>query len=53
MFGLISGAVIDSVGVVKEQTPGRYEVMFNASGTYNYRISAGDFVDTKKLMLLK
>ena len=43
--------------VNKEQTPGRYEVTFNASqlasGTYIYRIVVNNFVDTKKLMLLK
>jgi len=39
------------------QTPGQYIVSFNAqalaSGVYFYRLSAGDFTATKKLMLLK
>ena len=37
--------------------PGTYEVTFNAgaltSGTYFYRLSAGDFSETKKLILIK
>ena len=40
-----------------EQTIGNYEVEFNAitlpSGTYFYRIQAGDFVETEKMMLIK
>ena len=43
--------------VNKKQRPGRYEVKFNASsltsGIFIYRIVAGDFVASKKLMLLK
>ena len=45
--------------VNKEKLPGRYEVEFDASkfnltsGIYFYRITAGDFIDTKKLILLK
>ena len=39
------------------QSPGQYTVTFNgqglASGVYFYRINAGDFSATKKLMLLK
>ncbi|MFH1198119.1 MAG: CotH kinase family protein [bacterium] len=39
------------------QKPGRYKVIFNAkglsSGVYFYRIQAGKFVQTKKLVLLK
>ncbi len=39
------------------QQPGKYSINFNAenlaSGTYIYRITAGDFVDSKKLILLK
>ena len=37
--------------------PGYYEVEFNASdlasGVYFYRIKAGDFIQTKKMILLK
>jgi hypothetical protein len=43
--------------VNEEQQPGYYEVQFNginlASGMYVYRLTAGDFVSTKKMMLLK
>ncbi len=39
------------------KTAGEYKVLFNASnlasGIYFYRIHAGDFVETKKLILLK
>jgi GH35 family endo-1,4-beta-xylanase len=39
------------------QTPGQYLVTLNAqnlgSGVYFYRLSAGSFIDTKKLVLLK
>lgn len=38
-------------------TPGQYSVNFDAStlasGTYIYRLQAGDFVSTKKMMLIK
>ncbi len=44
--------------LVNEGKPaGNYEVKFNgnglASGTYFYQIRAGDFILTKKLVLLK
>ena len=43
--------------VNKEQGPGNYEVKFNASkltsGIYFYRLTSGDLVETKKLLLLK
>jgi len=41
----------------EKKKPGVYEVDFNAanlpSGTYIYRIIAGKFVETKKMILLK
>ncbi len=40
-----------------EQPAGRYEVQYRndnlSSGTYFYRLQAGDFVQTKKMMLVK
>ena len=48
----------------EEKEPGTYEVEFNAnshsgevrnlvSGTYFYQLRAGDFIETKKMILLK
>jgi len=43
--------------VNKEKAVGNYEVNFNAaslpSGVYFYRLQAGNFVDIKKMVLLK
>jgi hypothetical protein len=43
--------------VNEEKKPGNYEVRFNASnfasGVYIYRLTAGNFVSVKKMMLLK
>ncbi|MCH8325863.1 MAG: T9SS type A sorting domain-containing protein [Bacteroidetes bacterium] len=40
-----------------EQSPGNYKVQFNAntlaSGIYFYRITAGKFIQSKKMILLK
>ena len=43
--------------VNKEQSQGNYSIDFDAanltSGVYFYRIQAGEFVDTKKMILMK
>ncbi len=43
--------------VNKKQSPGNYSVQFDASklgsGIYFYRLSAGDFIATKKMILIK
>lgn len=43
--------------VNEKQQPGRYEITFNAndlaSGIYFYRLTTGDFVSTKKMILMK
>ena len=43
--------------VSEKQTAGEYEVLFNASdlnsGVYFYRLTSGNFTETKKLILLK
>jgi len=56
-------AVYDILGrevavlVNERKAPGRYEVSFDgstlSSGVYFYRLAAGDFTQTKRLMLLK
>ena len=60
---MVSLKVYDILGqevatlVNNAQTPGLYEVEFNAqnltSGIYFYRLTAGSFSETKKLLLLK
>jgi len=43
--------------VNRHQTAGRHSVLFDgsylASGVYFYRMNAGTYVETKKLLLLK
>lgn len=55
--------VFDALGrevttlVNEDKTPGNYEVIFNANdlatGVYYYRLKAGDFVETKKMVLIR
>ncbi len=46
-----------SVLVSEDHYPGRYKVVFDSGGfpggVYFYRIKAGDFLDTRKMLLLK
>ena len=55
IFDVLGRQVAVLVNDVKE--PGYYEVNFNAnslpSGTYIYEIRAGNFIETKKMILLK
>jgi Secretion system C-terminal sorting domain len=61
--GMVTIKVYDQLGkevatLVNEEKPaGSYEIEFNesslASGVYYYRINAGSFVDTKKMILMK
>jgi len=61
--GFVTIKVYDVLGrevttlVIENKPIGNYSVQFNAakltSGVYYYRIQAGDFVQTKKLILLK
>jgi hypothetical protein len=61
--GLVTLKVYDMLGVEvaslvnENQEAGEYSIEFNASnlssGIYVYRIASGNFVDTKKLILLK
>ena len=55
MFDVIGNEVAELVNGQKE--PGYYEVEFDASklssGIYLYKIEAGNFIATKKLILMK
>jgi len=65
--GLVTLKVYDILGrevttlVNKEQKPGNYEITFDAgsaagglsSGLYFYRLKSGNFIETKKMILLK
>jgi len=55
VFNIVGQRV--SVLVDEEQNAGYYRVIFRdaglASGVYLYRLQAGDFITTKKLLLLK
>ena len=52
----ISGREITTL-VNENQTPGKYEIAFDAtsmpSGVYFYKLQAGDFVETRKMVVLK
>ncbi|MCH7771675.1 MAG: T9SS type A sorting domain-containing protein, partial [Bacteroidetes bacterium] len=62
-LGLVTLKVYDILGrevkelVNAEKPVGTYEVVFNAkslpSGIYVYELQAGDYIETKKLVLLK
>ena len=61
--GLVTIKVYDQLGkevatlLNEEKSAGSYQIEFNASslasGVYYYRINAGSFVDTKKMILMK
>ncbi|MDA3860065.1 MAG: T9SS type A sorting domain-containing protein [Melioribacteraceae bacterium] len=61
--GLVTLKIYNTLGqevatlVNEKQTPGKYEVEFNAeqltSGIYIYRLVSGEFISSKKLLLLK
>ncbi len=62
-YGMVTIKIYDILGreiktLVNEYKPaGRYNITFNASnlasGVYFYRLQAGEFTETKKLLLLK
>ena len=62
-LGFVSLKVYDLLGkevvtlVNEKQSPGTYQVEFDAgsltSGVYFYRLTSGDFTDTKRMMLVK
>jgi len=62
-FGLVSLKIYDLLGtevavlVNEEKQPGVYEVQFDASnlssGIYYYKLVSGNFIETKKMVLLK
>jgi probable HAF family extracellular repeat protein len=55
VFDILGNEVATLVN--EEKAPGTYEVEFNAtqlsSGVYFYRLKSGDFVETKKMILLR
>jgi hypothetical protein len=55
VYDILGSEVVTLVN--EEQQPGYYEVQFNASnfasGMYVYRLTAGNFISTKKMMVLK
>jgi len=61
--GIVTLRIYDILGAVvatlinEEKTAGKYEVNFDASklssGVYIYKIQAGDFISSKKMILIK
>ncbi|MBK7157093.1 MAG: T9SS type A sorting domain-containing protein [Ignavibacteria bacterium] len=55
VYNILGSEVASLVSEVKQA--GRYEVEFNGSnlgsGVYYYRLQAGDFSETKRMLLLK
>jgi hypothetical protein len=55
VYDVLGGEIV--ILVNEEKTGGSYEVEFNArtltSGIYFYQLQAGDFVETKKMVLMK
>ncbi len=55
VYDLLGKEIVTLVN--EEKSVGNYEVEFNAnnlsSGIYFYRIQAGNFIDTKKFILMK
>jgi Secretion system C-terminal sorting domain/BNR/Asp-box repeat len=55
LYDVLGNEVITLVN--EQRQAGRYEMLFNAadiaSGVYYYQIKAGDFIQTKKLLLMK
>ncbi|HCV42693.1 MAG TPA: hypothetical protein DGH68_04350, partial [Bacteroidetes bacterium] len=62
-YGLVTLKVFDALGgevatLVNEQLqPGSYETAFDganrASGVYIYRLMSGDFVETRRMLLIR
>ena len=55
MYDVLGNEVASLVNTEKE--PGNYSITFSAdklsSGVYIYKIQAGNFVDSKKMILMK
>nr|MBP9583395.1 T9SS type A sorting domain-containing protein [Ignavibacterium sp.] len=55
VYDILGREIVTLVDEPKNE--GRYEVIFNASslasGVYVYKLQAGDFVSSKKMILLK
>ncbi|KAA0238043.1 MAG: T9SS C-terminal target domain-containing protein, partial [Chlorobiota bacterium] len=55
IYDILGSEVVTLVNA--EQQPGYYEVQFNgsnlASGMYVYRLQAGEYISTKKMLMIK